>query len=134
MNLLFDLDGTLTDPLPGIARSIQHAVISLGGTPPEIVDHFDLRRFFRAVYGSELDGHLVERSDLIRVVLGRENLNSSDTWMIGDRAADILGGRQNGLRTAGVLWGYGVEDEVERAQPDLLARTVVDLRAIVSVD
>jgi phosphoglycolate phosphatase len=42
MNLFFDLDGTLTDPLPGIARSIQHAVISLGLTPPKIDE---LRRF-----------------------------------------------------------------------------------------
>lgn len=31
--ILFDLDGTLTDPLEGITRSIQHALASLGGAP-----------------------------------------------------------------------------------------------------
>ena len=34
MHLLFDLDGTLTDPAPGISRCIQHALESLGKTPP----------------------------------------------------------------------------------------------------
>jgi phosphoglycolate phosphatase len=29
-NLLFDLDGTLTDPKPGISRCIQHALTELG--------------------------------------------------------------------------------------------------------
>ena len=34
MRLLFDLDGTLTDPLLGFARSIQHALTSLGRDAP----------------------------------------------------------------------------------------------------
>nr|WP_320011603.1 HAD hydrolase-like protein [uncultured Desulfobulbus sp.] len=33
-NLLFDLDGTLTDPKVGITRSIQHALEALGEEPP----------------------------------------------------------------------------------------------------
>lgn len=34
-NLLFDLDGTLTDPKPGISRCIQYALAELGLAPPE---------------------------------------------------------------------------------------------------
>ncbi len=34
MHLLFDLDGTLTDPFPGITRCIQHALVSLGHPSP----------------------------------------------------------------------------------------------------
>lgn len=34
MNVLFDLDGTLTDPGPGITRCIQHALVSLGRPAP----------------------------------------------------------------------------------------------------
>jgi phosphoglycolate phosphatase len=33
--VLFDLDGTLTDPKLGITRSIQHALRELGNTPPD---------------------------------------------------------------------------------------------------
>lgn len=34
-NLLFDLDGTLTDPKIGISRCIQHALSALGHEPPD---------------------------------------------------------------------------------------------------
>ena len=34
MNLLFDLDGTLTDPFPGITKSILYALDMLGGQLP----------------------------------------------------------------------------------------------------
>lgn len=36
--VFFDLDGTLTDPKPGITRSIQHALAGLGRTPPPTED------------------------------------------------------------------------------------------------
>lgn len=35
MNIFFDLDGTLTDPGPGITRCIQHALEGLGRPVPE---------------------------------------------------------------------------------------------------
>lgn len=35
MNLLFDLDGTLTDPFPGITRSLIYALTELGYAAPE---------------------------------------------------------------------------------------------------
>lgn len=34
MNLLFDLDGTLTDPRIGIVRCMRHALITMGVEPP----------------------------------------------------------------------------------------------------
>ncbi len=36
MNLLFDLDGTLTDPFEGITKSIAHALNQLGRKPPPL--------------------------------------------------------------------------------------------------
>ena len=37
-NILFDLDGTLTDPQPGITRSIQYALEQLGKPAPAVDD------------------------------------------------------------------------------------------------
>ena len=36
MELLFDLDGTLTDPARGITESIRHALISVGRNSPPV--------------------------------------------------------------------------------------------------
>ncbi|RPJ56644.1 MAG: HAD family hydrolase, partial [Acidobacteria bacterium] len=38
MRLLFDLDGTLTDPGPGITRCIQHALSGLGRPAPSAAE------------------------------------------------------------------------------------------------
>lgn len=41
-NILFDLDGTLTDPREGITRSVQHALAKLGIEEPDLqaLEHF----------------------------------------------------------------------------------------------
>jgi phosphoglycolate phosphatase len=36
--VFFDLDGTLTDPFPGITRSIQHALVQLGRPVPDATE------------------------------------------------------------------------------------------------
>ncbi|MEA2563526.1 MAG: phosphoglycolate phosphatase [Acidobacteriota bacterium] len=50
MDILFDLDGTLTDPVLGITRCIQHALVNLGRTAPDLTpdlapDLNSLRRY-----------------------------------------------------------------------------------------
>jgi phosphoglycolate phosphatase len=35
--------------------------------------------------------------------------------MVGDRLHDVIGGRENGLPTIGVLWGVGSESELRAA-------------------
>src|SRR5262245_44501584 len=64
-----------------------------------IIRHFGLDSSFHEIYGSELDGRNATKADLIRVVLGKEGMAPGNTWMIGDRAEDIRGGRVNGTRT-----------------------------------
>jgi phosphoglycolate phosphatase len=57
----------------------------------KIIDHFDLTRFFRKVYGSNLDSSLTNKSDLICFVLEAESIEPSAAIMIGDRHHDITG-------------------------------------------
>jgi phosphoglycolate phosphatase len=94
-----------------------------------IIEYFGLGSHFRAVYGSELDGRNADKADLIRTVLEKEKMRSGHTWMIGDRAHDVRGGRRNGVRTVGVLWGYGSEEELRAEEPDLLIHRMSDLPA-----
>ena len=86
----------------------------------KIIEHFDLTRFFRKVYGSNLDGSLTHKSDLIRFVLESESIAPSAAIMIGDRHHDITGAKENELRTVGALWGYGSRQELEDAGADAL--------------
>jgi phosphoglycolate phosphatase len=80
-----------------------------------ILEHFQLRAHFAAVYGSELDGTRSKKAELLAWALQQESLRASDTLMIGDRAEDMLGANANGISAVGVLWGYGDEGELRSA-------------------
>ena len=64
--VFFDLDGTLTDPKPGITRCIRHAMAALGRTPPEADDlHWCIgppRRGSFARLLDSSDGELLDRA------------------------------------------------------------------------
>lgn len=193
MNILFDLDGTLTDSYKGITRCIAHALSTMGRTSPphdslrwcigpplrhsfailldsaddnlvnealhlyrerfgsvglfenevyrgvpetldalqqkghtlyvatskpsvyagKIIDHFALRGYFKAVYGSELDGRLGDKESLIQHILQTESIDISHASMVGDREHDMIGAKANGVAGFGVLWGYGTREELE---------------------
>src|SRR6185436_1277667 len=209
---LFDLDGTLTDPKPGIVGSLRFALDQLGVSCPDddilagfigpplrgtfatlletletarieeamglyrqrfattglyenevyagvtamlehahkaatglyvatskpavyaerIVQHFGLAQHFRQVYGAELDGRREDKADLVAYVLASEGLDAQAAVMIGDRAADVRAARANGVRSIGVLWGYGSADELLEAGVDMLCKTPPELAAHLS--
>ncbi len=92
-----------------------------------IVEHFGLRGFFREVYGPDLSGVRSDKGELIAYILGVERRRPADTWMIGDRMHDIVGAKKNGVRAAGVLWGYGSPEELRDAGADVLYQSMPDL-------
>ena len=75
----------------------------------KIIEHFSLSRYFNMVYGSNLDGSLSNKTDLLSHILENECLLPQDTVMLGDRSFDIVGAKNHGIRAIGVLWGYGTE-------------------------
>ncbi|MFO7684115.1 MAG: HAD hydrolase-like protein [Chloroflexota bacterium] len=95
-----------------------------------IVEHFGLRPYFAQVYGSELDGTLGDKGDLIRHVLAVENLQPARTVMVGDRQHDVLGARQNEVTAVGVLYGYGSRAELTGVGADYLAAQPADVTVL----
>ena len=79
----------------------------------QIVDHFNLKRYFKCIYGSELDGSLCDKTSLISHIVYAESISASETIMIGDRKYDIIGAKHNGINGFAVLWGYGTKEELE---------------------
>jgi phosphoglycolate phosphatase len=86
----------------------------------DIMAHFDLLRFFKRVYGSELDGALVDKGELIAYILEREAILSKNTMMVGDRSNDILGAKKHGVYSLGVTYGYGTKEELVGSGADYI--------------
>ena len=127
---------------PGIHSALttlrgRGAVLFVATSKPQIfaeriVEHFGLKNYFRAVYGSELDGTRSDKSHLIEHVLKAESLSSRSTCMVGDRAHDILGAKAHGVFSIGVLWGYGSYDELVTAGATVLCEEPAMLDGILS--
>lgn len=92
-----------------------------------IVEHFELAGHFTQVYGSQPDGQFDDKAELIAHVLESEKIDPDAAVMIGDRAVDIRGARANSIRSIGVLWGYGSEQELVEAGADRLCVAPAEL-------
>ena len=64
------------------------------------------------VYGADLAGKLDDKSNLLAHVIRSERLDPALCIMVGDRHHDVRAARANGVRAAGVLWGYGSREEL----------------------
>jgi len=97
-----------------------------------IIEHFGMSAFFTAVCGSELDGRRSDKAEVIAYAL--DILGSPDrdsVIMIGDRKHDIIGAKKNGLRSIGVLFGFGDEAELSAAGADYIAASPSDVYTII---
>jgi phosphoglycolate phosphatase len=75
------------------------------------------------VWGALPGGGLDDKRDMIAELLKVEGYDPGRTIMVGDRLHDIHAAKHNGLRSIGVLWGYGGRAELEEAGADALAAT-----------
>ncbi len=81
-----------------------------------VMRHFGLDTYFDFMGGSEEKAGRVEKADVIRYILERLSIaDTSRVLMVGDRKYDVEGAAQCGIRTCGVLWGYGSKEELDAA-------------------
>ena len=207
-SLIFDLDGTLTDPLTGIVRCMNYALSShdhqvkseqeikpyigppleialgeLSGSTDEthikelvatyrerygelgykentvyegiyelldtlqergfrmgvctskfekyaikVLEEFKLDKYFTFVSGSGAYG--TAKSDQLRGLIDVKTVLDS-SLMIGDRYIDLTSAHKTGLRSAGVLWGYGSLEELTDEEPTFIAESPAHLSAAI---
>ena len=99
----------------------------------QILDHFGLIQFFDRVYGSELNGSLVDKGELVAHIIESAGLDPERSLMVGDRVYDIAGGKKNGVMTAAVSYGYGSRDEIASSNPDVTFDRLSDLPAFLKI-
>ena len=127
---------------PGVEKTLQALKESgkkliIATSKPEkftliILEHFDLLKYFDYVVGATMDGSRGEKADIIRYVLDNYEIgDKNQAIMIGDRKYDILGAKENGLKSIGVLYGFGDREELEEAGADYIVEKAEDIIKIV---
>ena len=100
-----------------------------------IIEHFGLAEYFTLVCGATMDSSRAKKGDVIAYTLdklGITDAEKSAVLMIGDRHHDIEGAKENGLASAGVLWGFGSEDELTTAGANAIAHNMDELFTIIT--
>ena len=93
-----------------------------------ILEHFDLLKYFDYVAGATMDGSRGEKADVIRYALEISGVeDKSEAIMVGDRKFDVLGAKENGLRSIGVLYGFGDREELTEAGADYIVECAEDI-------
>jgi phosphoglycolate phosphatase len=95
-----------------------------------MLDGLGIYKHFSAVYGGNSFDH--KKPDPVGVfqILSDTKGNRERTWMIGDSAVDVLTGRNAGIKTCGVTYGYATET-FKDVPPDFLIDNFSDLEALV---
>ncbi len=114
----------ITDLLDELRR--RNVVIAIATSKPyefsvKILKHFGLFPYFDYIGAASMDGSITKKEDVIMHLLEQfGEVDKSSVLMVGDRDQDVHGARANGLACAGVLWGYGSEEELKAAGADYL--------------
>jgi len=132
-------ENTVYDGIDALLASLENSskTLLVATSKPEIfaeqiLEHYDLAKYFSFIGGSELDGARVNKHEVIRYALEMAGVTDlTTTVMVGDREHDILGAKTMGIASVGVLFGYGSRREFENAGADFIAETVDDLRRIL---
>ena len=91
-----------------------------------IAAHFGIADYFDCIAGASMDeATRTHKWEVIAYALGRlGDPAPAEVLMVGDREHDVLGAARCGIRTLGVLYGYGSREELLTAGAVAVAETV----------
>ena len=127
-------DNSVYSGIPELLSSLKTAgkTLCIASGKPEyliapITEHFGIADYFTVLGGSDVNEARADKTEVIASVLSRSGAVPEKTIMVGDRRFDIAGAKSNGMRSVGVLYGYGERTELEEAGADFIAQTTGDL-------
>lgn len=123
-------------PYPGIGETLSElkrqgcrlyvATSKPETTAIEILEHFELAKYFDRICGADLDRSRTTKSQVIAYLL-EQSPGDENRIMVGDTAYDVIGAAAHGIPTIGVSWGYGDVSEMQKAGAVAIVNTMDEL-------
>lgn len=92
-----------------------------------VLDHHDITPFFDMIAAPAPQDHNSDKAPLLLRAMAQLNIDPAEVVMVGDRLYDINGANDAGVRSIGVLYGYGSAEELTEAGATVLACTTEDV-------
>ena len=96
----------------------------------EILEHFEIAKFFDRICGASLDSSRSTKDEVIAYLL-EEVRPDGNLIMVGDTKYDVLGAAVHKLPTIGVSWGYGTVEDLIEAGAVAIAHSPVELLSLL---
>lgn len=111
-------------PYPGIQELLETLhnaghILCIATSKPEsmaieILEHFDLKKYFHYICGATFDHSRDTKEQVISYLINQ--CDSEYPWvMVGDTAFDVIGAKAHNIPAIGVAWGYGLVEEMQKA-------------------
>lgn len=94
----------------------------------QILEYLHVDKYFTYIGGSDMDGKLQSKADVINDVLSKNGISAHQVWMIGDRKYDVEGAHAVQVPCVGVLYGFGNRKELQACACDVIVEDVNDLK------
>lgn len=130
---------------PGIPAMLEHLQeqgkkLAIASSKPtvfvkRILEHFDMEKYFDVIVGSELNGALSRKEEVVEEALRQLHHGEKEAYdttvMVGDRKFDVFGAKEFGLTSIGVSFGYAAEGELAAAGADYIVDSVEQLECLL---
>ena len=127
-------ENTVYPKIPLVLEQLKNSDLRLGVCTSKrrvfaekILSLFGLSEYFDFVDGGDIG--VTKESQLAGLIDSR--VIDNQAIMVGDRSIDIESAKENGLRSIGVLWGFGDYKELSEASPSCILKKVTELPDVV---
>ena len=96
----------------------------------EIAHSLGISDYFEGIYGS-IPGSM-HKADIIQRVMTDYQIPPAEACIIGDTKFDIIGGKNIGIHTIAVSWGFAPLDQLKEETPDIIIDSPLDLLSHLS--
>ena len=96
----------------------------------EVLNHFDLAKYFEKICGATMDGSRSHKADVIRYLLAQVS-GVENIVMVGDTAYDVIGAAEHQIPCIGVSWGYGLVEDMMNAGAIKIAHSTEELAQMI---
>lgn len=132
-------ENTLYEGIPELLKSLydRGVMIVLATSKPlifaeKILEYFHLKQYFSHIIGSNLDGTLTDKTEVVAFALEKSGVtDKTSAIMVGDRKFGVIGAQKNGIASVGALYGYGSAEEFEECGADFVIEKPMDLLGIL---
>jgi phosphoglycolate phosphatase len=99
-----------------------------------LLEHMEIMDYFEVLIGREdVQNPKPHPEPILKAMELMSVTKSNNVWMIGDTCLDLLSAKAAGIRSVGVLSGYGTREELEHCSSEALQNeTLLAIKHIIN--